>query len=135
MAPGIGCRLRHLLLLIHADFAPWAQQYPEILEAVCHLDKVVQEFLPAGPARRTRGNQKLVVSYNVGRLKNQLKWARTRRREAESELQKVKQGKQSSKQNRMTPEFLAKVALSSPATCARSFSAAWRDLVGVGVAG
>ena len=90
MAPGIGCRLRHLLLLIHADFAPWAQQYPEIAEAVCRFENVVQEFLPAGPARRARGNQKLVVSYNVGRLKNQLKWARKRRREAESELQKVK---------------------------------------------
>ena len=135
MAPGLGSRLRYLLQLIHADLDPEAQQYPDISEAVCELDKVVQEFLPAGPARRARGNQKWLVSQKVVRLKNQLKWARKGRRQAELELQRFTQGKQSSKQNRMTPEFLAKVALSSPVTCARSFSAAWRDLVGVGVVG
>ena len=47
MAPGLGSRLRHLLHLIHADLDPEAQQYPEISEAVCELDKVVQEFPPA----------------------------------------------------------------------------------------
>ena len=52
MAPGLGSRLRYLLQLIHADLGPEAQQYPEISEAVCELDKVVQELLPAGPVRR-----------------------------------------------------------------------------------
>ena len=132
MAPGLGARLRHLLYLIHADLDPEAQQYPEIAAAVCRLENVVQEFLPAGPARRARGHQKWLVSQKVVRLKNQLKWARKGRRQAELELQRFTQGKQSSKQNRMTPEFLAKVALSSPVPCARSLLAAWRDLLGWG---
>ena len=43
--------------------------------------------------------------------------------------------KQAAKDNRMTPEFLAKVCLSWPTTCARGFASAWQDLVGGGVAG
>ena len=69
------------------------------------------------------------------RLRNQVHWLKVRNNKMRQELDALKVGKQAQLKNRMSPEFLAKVALSWPSTCARNFSAAWQDLVGVGESG
>ena len=140
MAPGLGSRSRYLLGLFHRDFDPEAEQYPAVRQALAALDDAVQEAFPPGPARRPRrprgpGRPKALRSDLVASLKSKLKWCRVARRRAEQQVRDLQIGKQAAKANRLTPEFLAKVALSSPSTCARSFSNAWRDLVGIGVAG
>ena len=53
----------------------------------------------------------------------------------QDELEALKAGKQTLSQNRMSPEFVAKVALSVPSASARGFEASWQELVGTDAAG
>jgi len=135
MAPGLGPRLRYLIGLIHQDFDPKAGEYEGINLALLAFEEAVDECLPKEVReRRGMGRPRATPSNQVKRLKHQLQWARRAKRKAEEELRRITGGKQGYK-NRMTPEFLARAALSKPTTVARGFADAWQDLVGVGVSG
>ena len=100
----------------------------------------MREHFPVGSrsnvARGHRmGHPECSASARIKKLASKLQWARRARRQAEEKLKAMTIGKNKSKGNSITPEFLAKAALSWPSTCARSFADSWRDLVGVGLAG
>jgi len=137
MPPGLGNRLRHLLCQFREDFDPVAEQHEAVGAALCNLEVAVDEcFLAHAPRRRRRrGREGLLASKKMARLQAKLKWARAARRRVEKQLERAKLTKDSKKFNRMTPAFLARVALSWPSTCASTFASAWRDLVGVGKSG
>jgi len=136
MPRGIGPRLRYLVDLIHQDFDAHADKYAEIKLALEAFEDAVNVCLPEERRqRRAKGRPRATPSTQVNRLKWQLQWARRARRTAEEQLKKLTIGKQRASKNRLTPEFIAKVALSKPSTVARAFADAWQDLVGVGVAG
>lgn len=137
MPPGLGPRLRWVLGVFHEDFDPRAEEHPSVREALVALDAAVAESFPCAPPRgkKKRGAPGGLRSAKARSLKSKLKWARLCRRKAEDELGRLKQGKRVRDNNKMTPAFLARVALSWPSTSARAFSNAWRDLVGVGAAG
>ena len=138
MPPGLGPRLRLLLDKFHEDFDPVAEEHPEVRLALEKLEDEVRVAFPMAPLRprkRKAGRQKVLNSTKAARLASQLKWARKRRRGAEAELAKSKAVKNAAANNRMTPPFIAKVALSQPSACARAFAGAWRDLVGIGAEG
>lgn len=102
--------------------------------------EAVEEEFPANPSRRRkeprgRGRPARLTSDAKRVFKAKPKWARHRMRKAESMLRQLQRRKDASRHNRLTPAFLAKVALSWPSTSARAFANAWRDLVGVGAVG
>ena len=134
MPPGRGPRLRYLLQQFHNSFDAVADCHESVRVALEALEIAVQERFPAGPVKKAgRPVQSPLVI--IRRLRNQLYYVRSRLHKAENVLAEIKDGKQRDRKNRMTPAFLAKVALSWPSTCARGFAGAWQDLVGVGVAG
>lgn len=143
MPPGLGPRLRWLLRKVHEDFDANASEHPDVRDALAKLDQVVEEEFPLAPPRKRRpgapacrgGRPVHLDSASKKMLKGKLKWARHRMMKAEAALREVQHGKDTSRQNRLTPAFLAKVALSWPSTSARAFANAWRDLVGVGATG
>lgn len=96
-----------------------------------------QESFPVSASRKRKkaGRPADLKTNIITRLKNQLKWARRARRKAELALERLQRAKERAGAHRTSPEFLAKVALSRPHTCARGFADAWRDLVGVGKLG
>ena len=75
------------------------------------------------------------LAMRLKREKGKNKWLRAQLKKVRGQVQELTVGHQKTRSNRMTPEFLAKVSLSWPTTCARGFASAWQDLVGVGVTG
>ena len=131
--------MRFVLEKFHQDFDPVAQDHPDVRDALAGLDATVARAFHLDASRRKhkpkRGRKAGLASKREQRLKDQLKWARKKRREAEEALRKMQRGKDGRKANRIPPQFLAKVALSHPSSAARSFACAWRDLVGDGTFG
>ena len=111
MAPGLGPRLRHLLNLFRADFAPKADNFPDLAAALDKLQAEVEEAFPrsASVAPRGVGRPRVLASDRLRQLQNQLHWARKAKKVAVTKLQLSSRGKDSQHNNRMTPEFLAKV--------------------------
>ena len=135
MPYGPGRRLRNFCASFREKVENQLGLCPEVQQALALLESAVQEYWPSklpvqGPGRPTATFQSRIKC-----LRAKLKWARRAGRKAKTELQAAKVAKDSSHHNRTTPEFLAKVALAWPTTCARSFATSWRDLVGVGSAG
>ena len=135
MPRGLGQRLRFLLGQFRQDFDPFASDYPAIREGLAVLEEAVAEGFPAksGPKKR-RGAPKQLASDKLAACKRKLRWVRACRKKAEASLGNIKRGKKKGN-NKLTPAFLTKVALSWPSTSARSFATAWRDLIGVGAVG
>ena len=130
MAPGLGTRLHHLLDQFASEVAPVSGDHDEVSQALAALrERVVASF--GHTRRRRRGRPRIAKLDKVKRLQNQLHWARRTIRRIQSKLRALTCGKNRRNRNRMTPEFLTKVALSWPTTCGRAFASAWRDLVGV----
>ena len=136
MPPGLGNRLRYVLRLFRGDFEPAAAQHEEVGFALARLEDAVDEAFPTfkGSTRR-QGRPAKLVSAKLKRSQQKLRWARAARRRAEAKARRLQLGKRAAEKNRLTLACLARVALSWPSTFARSFASAWRDLVGVGVAG
>jgi hypothetical protein len=107
--------------------------YQEVTDAVDNLDNVVREFFPT--TRKRKHGSLMLAWLSQKKVRNQLNYQRARSRFLRRKLGELKAGKQGKQQNRMTPEFLAQMALSMPSVCARGFSDAWVDLVGVGISG
>jgi hypothetical protein len=122
--------------LFKMAFAPVADRYEDIQGAVNALETAIHDNFPEGPQKKSSKKIKRKAKHPIRRLQNQLVYLRACKRKLEHQLAVFQSGKQGGNaNNRTTPEFLAKVALSWPTTCARGFSDAWRDLVGVGVSG
>ena len=134
MAPGLGARLRFLARQFSEEMQPIAAQHQDVRDAAVALVASVAEAFPED-ARRRRGRQYLSLATRLQRERMRNKWLRAKLKKAEIRVKDLTIGQQAAKTNRMTPEFLAKVSLSWPTTCARGFASAWQDLVGVGVAG
>ena len=130
MAPGLGPRLRHLLDQFSAELAPVAQQHDNVAMALSALKEQV-DLTFVRVKRKRAGRPHMAQVDKVRRVQNQLQWTRRKLRRVQEKLRALTCGKNAASQNRMTPEFLTKVALSSPTTCGRAFASAWRDLVGV----
>ena len=130
MAPGLGPRLHHLLDQFSSELAPVSDVYVEVSQALAALREQVRSSF-GHTCRRRGGRPRTAKLDKVKRLQNQLHWARVKCRRAHEKLRTLACGKNRRNKNRMTPEFLTKVALSWPTTCGRAFASAWRDLVGV----
>ena len=131
MPYGLGRRLRNLCATFRDRFSDALELYPDIRAALLALEGAVQDHFPVKPGcklRRSFGTKR------IRQLQQRARRAKKASEAAQAKLQAITVGKASYK-NATTPEFLAKVALSWPTTCARSFAGSWRDLVGVGVAG
>ena len=135
MPRGLGQRLRFLLGEFRQDFDPFASDYPAIREGLAVLEEAVTQGFPAKSSpKKRRGRSTQLASDRTIAYKSKLKWARRCRKKAEEAVAKLKKGKKAGN-NKLTPAFLTKVALSWPSVSARSFATAWRDLVGVGAVG
>ena len=140
MTPALGRRLRYVLSQFRQVAGAALENYPDVQSALVELESSVHEFFPVGArnvgSRRPRpGHPGWSFEVQVQRFRHKLQWARRAKRKAEQQVRSMRIGKKRKNNNAITPEFLAKVALSLPSTCARSFADSWRDLVGVGVAG
>ena len=135
MAPGYGPKFRHNLGRFRETLQPIVACHESIRLALERLDQAVQESFPAGPSAKQRaGRPHVSPNFRLKRAQNKINYLRNKNKTLERKLDALRVGKQGDQQNRMTPEFLAKVALSMPTTCARGFHSAWTDLVGTGVA-
>ena len=135
MAPGLGARMRHLLGHLHDAFDVSAHLYPDIRAALESLDGAVLASFPSLPRRRPLTKPVLPRDAKIRRLQKALAYARLSKSKIQDELLAFRAGKQTQSQNRMSPEFVAKVALSVPSASARGFEAAWQELVGTDAAG
>ena len=132
MPVGLGRRLRFLIAQFRRSCPERELDfYPEVKVAAVALEACVREHFPiasrSNVARGHRmGHPECSASARIKQLASILHWAR--------KLKAMSVGKNKTKGNSITPDFLAKAALSWPSTCARSFGDSWRDLVGVGVA-
>ena len=133
MAPRFGPRLRHLLGLLRDSCQALVGSHPDILEALHNLEEAVNVGFPLDA--RAFGRPPAKVTTRIRRLQNQVQHLRQIKMTLKQQLEELTVGKQKQDNNRLTPEFLAKVALSVPTTCARGFASAWQDWVGVGVQG
>ena len=146
--PGVGARLRTLIRRALLEYDVHLQWHPEVQAALQQLLSAVEQAFPSGEAasstaapspsvgskRASLGSKRASLSAKITRLRNQLSYLRKQHRLLQARLKSFQVGKVG-RANRISPEFLAKVSLSWPTTCARGFADAWRDLVGVGVAG
>ena len=133
MARAICRKLHHALSLFHRDFDAVADKNPEVASCLRALDAAVVDSFPLN-VRDRAGRRRLTFAQKLKRSENKRDYLGRRVKRLEEELHSLKYGKRGN-QHRMTPEFLAKVALAWPTSCARNFHAAWQDLVGSGVAG
>jgi len=133
MAPRVTLRLRHLLASLKDVCQSLVDSHPDIVEAVDNLEAAVDVGFPVGS--RARGKPAVPVEKRIRSLQNKIRFLRQQKRQLKQQVEDLTIGKKLSGGHRMTPEFVAKVALSWPTTCARGFSSAWNDLVGVGVSG
>ena len=134
MAPGLGARLRHLARQFRDELEPIANSQGDIRDAAIALEAAVVEAFPED-ARRRRGRTHESLVMRLKRKNRLIKYLRAQLVKSRRQVTDLLIAKQAAKDNRMTPEFLAKVCLSWPTTCARGFASAWQDLVGVGVSG
>ena len=133
MPYGLGRRLRNLVRALRIGHEASLSLYPQIVEALVSLESAIEEHFPSVGRRLGAGRPELSMASKYRRYTNKLWRLRRQNRQLEEKLKALTKGKQEF--NRITPEFLTKVAVSWPTTCARGFADAWRDLVGVGVAG
>ena len=142
MPRGIGRYIRTLVEKLHSLVTKEdLELYPEVAAALHALESAVEAHFPkngrsapAGEAR-SRDRRQQSAQKRIRALRWKLQYARKCRREAAAKIAAFTKGKDQEKKNAISPEFVARVALSWPATCARSFADAWRDLVGVGGSG
>jgi len=102
-----------------------SEDFPEVAEALKALEEAVDEAWPPW-VRERRVRQ----TPTKRRLWNNIAYGKRVRAALEQELKQLKEGTRRQLGHRMTPYFLAKVALSSPAVSARGFAKSWADLVG-----
>lgn len=125
MAPGAGPRLRYLPGLFHDAFDPISGPDSKHMgKALVELERVVVETFPAGPKRRGGDSGARMPWFSGLRTSSH-------GRKVQTTLKRPHVGKQNTRDHRMTPDSLAKVAVSWPAIGARSFAAARHDLVGL----
>ena len=128
-------RLHLHLRNFRGDFARFTDRFPEVAAALGALQELVDSQFPLDMRSRLRGRPRQHFKELNKSLRNRNCYLRRKLTSLRCELNALKKGKDKYQHNRMTPEFLVKVALSWPVTCARGFSEAFRDLVGVGAAG
>ena len=130
-------------LKVSIDALP-QESFAELCNAFNSFYEQVEDMFPKRTKRSRSG--KLAVEPAFGKKvhkqkQNRITYLQRRVRKLSEELSVMKHGKRdlngkrSGTTSRLTPEFIAKVALAIPGTNARSFAASWQDLVGVGVAG
>jgi hypothetical protein len=131
---GVAYSLKHLVWMLRGCLQRVRQgDYQEVTDAVDNLDNVVRGFFPT--TRKRKHGSLMLAWLSQKKVRNQLFYQRARSRFLQRKLDELTAGAQGKQRNRTTPEFLAKVALSMPSVCARGFSDAWVDLVGVGISG
>ena len=126
-------KLQHALSLFHRDFDFVCHQHPEVASCLRALEAAVVDSFPMN--FRRAGRLRGTFVQKLKRSENKREYINRKVKRLQEELYALKYGKRAKHQGRMTPEFLAKVSLAWPTTCASNFHAAWQDLVGTGVAG
>jgi len=133
MPYSVGRHLRGLLVKLHACVDGEATQYPGVAAALRALDAAVLEALP--PWRVKRAVAGRPHADPLRHRQNALNYARRAVSKLKARLRALETGKRRAQGSPLTPAFLAKVGLSSPATSARGFHRTWTELVGRGASG
>ena len=128
VAPGLGARLRHLARQFRDELEPIANSQGDIRDAAIALEAAVVEAFPED-ARRRRGRTHESVVMRLKRKNRLIRYLRAQLVKSRRQVTDLLIAKQAAKDNRMTPEFLAKVCLSWPTTCALGFASAWQEML------
>jgi len=132
MVYSLGRQLRQLLAKFHTCFDADAARLPNIAAALQALESAVQEALPPWQLRAHAGIGRPRAKDPLRSRRNAVAYAKAKVRRLQEKLRTLELVKRRKGVGRLSPLFLARAALASPTTSARSFEKTWSDLVGSG---